>query len=106
MYPYPENNLLIIEIDVKLGIDISQEHFKEKLEEGMKEFFKNTISPFRNINVCLTFNLFQGLTTIYVEGMSQRRRRSSSQQSLSHTKDTGIFVKVSITFAPKNMFQF
>ncbi|XP_011420586.3 serine-rich adhesin for platelets [Magallana gigas] len=65
VYPYPENNLLVIEIDVKLGIDISQEHFKEKLEEG--------------------------LTTIYVEGMSQRRRRSSSK---TRTKDTGIFVKI------------
>uniref|UniRef100_A0A8W8N1B1 Uncharacterized protein n=1 Tax=Magallana gigas TaxID=29159 RepID=A0A8W8N1B1_MAGGI len=65
VYPYPENNLLVIEIDVKLGIDISQEHFKEKLEEG--------------------------LTTIYVEGMSQRRRRSSSKTRI---KDTGIFVKI------------
>eukprot|EP00105_Crassostrea_gigas_P006587 XP_011420586.1 PREDICTED: uncharacterized protein LOC105323245 [Crassostrea gigas] len=65
VHPYPENNLLVIEIDVKLGIDISQEHFKEKLEEG--------------------------LTTIYVEGMSQRRRRSSSK---TRTKDTGIFVKI------------
>lgn len=34
VYPFPETNLLVIEINVKIGNDVSNENFKVKLEEG------------------------------------------------------------------------
>ncbi|XP_022340295.2 uncharacterized protein LOC111134965 [Crassostrea virginica] len=68
VFLFPENNLLVIEIDVKTGININDQDFIDKVVKG--------------------------LSTIYIEGMSGRKRRSSNQKSDDHSKDAGISVKI------------
>ncbi|XP_062613829.1 mucin-3B-like [Saccostrea cucullata] len=65
---FAETNLLVLEINVKPEIDISNDDFKSNLEED--------------------------LTTVYIEGLHGRRKRNSIRHSTRQVQDTGISVKV------------